>query len=104
MEDWSYIAAAVVLGVGFLFLIRRILAWQIRRAVFRVMEDLTRRGATSREGAVSVTYARRKFIEPGFRDYRPVALELLLRTGVVEHTPEGGYYLTGKSADSQFGK
>ncbi|HSV57042.1 MAG TPA: hypothetical protein VLH39_08065 [Magnetospirillaceae bacterium] len=70
----------------------------MRKACMHILEDLKRRKATESASAVELPYCKRQLLQFGLRDYRPDALNFLLRSDFVRMSEEGKFYL-GKPAE-----
>ena len=91
-EDLKLIIVMLILIIVYAFS-RKFHAWKIKRALIFVIQDLKEKGAFTREDAVELPYARQSIFRVGMRDYRPKALEYLVRVEVVGKTPQGKYFL-----------
>jgi hypothetical protein len=93
-------AMQIALGILFLILVfiftRYGMAWRIKRAGRRIIDDLERLGALSPESAVELPYLRQQLIKIGMRDFKPTAMQSLLEGGIVGMTGSGKYYLKMK--------
>jgi hypothetical protein len=93
-------AMQITLGILFLILVfiltRYGMAWRIRRAGRRIIEDLERLGAKSPDSAVALPYMKQQLIKIGMRDFKPNAMQSLVEAGVVGVTGNGKYYLKMK--------
>jgi hypothetical protein len=87
------IIVAILLLIAVYILTQLVVGWRIRRAAAGVVKDLERRGATGAEAAADLPYARASLLRFGLRDFRPKAVEALVRSGIVGQTAEGKYFL-----------
>ncbi len=98
-------ADAMQITVGILFLIlvfiltRYGIAWRIKRAGRRIINDLERLGAQGPGTAVELPYTKQQFIKIGMRDFKPTAMQSLIEAGIVGATGTGKYYLKMKPLD-----
>ncbi|MBI2853787.1 MAG: hypothetical protein HYX87_02565 [Chloroflexi bacterium] len=86
-----FILLLVLFFIGSMWLAR----WRINRAAAQVIDVFIQQGATSSEKAKSISdlgLATRRFRMT--RDYRQMALTILLRNGLVMRTEDGRFYLT----------
>ncbi len=88
----------IVLGLGFLavvYILTRIgVAWRLRRSSEQLIHQLRVQGAMDVSSAVDLGVSQRAFFKLGLRDYRAMALQSMVRGGVVGQTVNGKYYLT----------
>ena len=69
----------------------------MKRAINTVIKGFRDRQALTPESAVTADelgYKRKLFQMNGLRDYKPNALQLLMRTNIVQMTEEGKLYLS----------
>jgi hypothetical protein len=96
-------AIQITLGILFLILVfivtRFGVAWRIKRACIFLMKYLEAQGALDPDSAVGLPFAKRDFMRIGLRDFKPKALEELVRAGIVGMTAEGKYYLKRRLQD-----
>jgi hypothetical protein len=79
-----------------------IAGWKMKRACDFILRDLRQRRAFDPVSAVELPYCRVSYFRFGLRDYRPKALEQLLKQGVVLVTEEGRYYLSDEPLAAAF--
>ena len=93
-------AMQITLGILFLILVfiltRYGMAWRIKRAGRRIINDLERMGAISADSAVALPYMKQQLIKIGMRDFKPTAMQSLVEAGIVGVTGSGKYYLKMK--------
>jgi hypothetical protein len=78
-------------------LIKKLQAWNIKRAYFSIVKDIKAKKAFDSQTAVNLSYARSPTFRVGLRDYRPIALEHLIQDNIVGVTDNGKYYLKDKT-------
>ena len=85
---------SILMIAGFIFIPRLM----IRRAILQVISIFRRQNIFQPENAK--TADELGLIAPGFmkrmtstRDYKPTALEILFKAGIIRSTPEGGLYV-----------
>jgi hypothetical protein len=83
----------VLFVIGALYLAFRIAGWKMKQACDVIIRDLTEKKAFDPASAVELPYATEKTFRLGLRDYRPRALEELLRQGRVRMLSGGRYFL-----------
>jgi len=87
----------IIIGIIFLilvFILTRIgIAHRIKRTATLIIQDLERREAFDPGSAAELPYAKQQYLRIGMRDYRPKALESLVRGGIVGRTENGKYHL-----------
>ena len=90
----------ITLGILFLMLVfiltRYGMAWRIKRAGRRIINDLERLGAQSPDSAAELSYMKKQLLRIGMRDFRPTAMQSLIEGGVVGVTANGKFYLKMK--------
>jgi len=90
----------ITLGILFLMLVfiltRYGMAWRIKRAGRRIINDLERLGAQSPDSAAELPYMKKQLLRIGMRDFRPTAMQSLIEGGVVGVTANGKFYLKMK--------
>ncbi len=82
-----------IILIGALILVLRIAGWKIKKAADAIVMDLKKQKAFDTVSAVQLTYSKQSPFHMGLRDYRPKALELLVKQDVVRALAEGKYYL-----------
>jgi hypothetical protein len=65
----------------------------MRKAAEFIMQDLREKQAVDPTSAVELPYAKGSLLNFGLRDYRPQALQELLKQGVVQIQEDGRYFL-----------
>lgn len=82
----------IVVVIGSLFLAFRITGWKMKRACNFIIRDLEEKKAFDPSSAVELPYVKSQLINI-LRDYRPRAIEELLKDDVVRLLEGGRYYL-----------
>lgn len=82
----------IVVVIGSLFLAFRITGWKMKRACTFIIRDLEEKKAFDPSSAVELPYVKSRLINI-LRDYRPRAIEELLKDDVVRLLEGGRYYL-----------
>jgi hypothetical protein len=83
----------ILLVIGALFLALRITGWKMKKACDFIARDLKEKMAFDPASAVELPYAKSPMLNIGLRDYRPRALEELIKLDVVRMLEGGRYYL-----------
>ena len=83
----------VLVAIGAVILALRIAGWKMKKACDFIIEDLKEKKAFEPASAVELPYVKSQMINIGLRDYRPRALEELVKHDVVRLLSEGRYYL-----------
>jgi hypothetical protein len=87
----------IILGLLFLagifVLTRYLVAWQIKRATGRIIEDLQKQEAVDPITAVDLPYAKQNPMRIGMRNYYVKAIEFMESDGVVGKTGSGKFFL-----------
>lgn len=83
----------LVFVIGALYLVLRITAWKMKKAVDFIVRDLREKKAFDPASAVELPYTKNRLLHIGLRDYRPRALEELVKDDVVRALEGGRYYL-----------
>ncbi|UCG05828.1 MAG: hypothetical protein JSV83_18240 [Desulfobacterales bacterium] len=97
MSEVNQIIIGICLLIVVVTLTRKFHAWQIKRAYFRIVQDIKSKGAFDQKSAVDLPYARNPIFRVGLRDHRPIALEHLVQDNIVGMTEDGKYYLKDRS-------
>lgn len=77
--------AIIIVLIALVFLIFFGVAWKKSRTCQAIIKDLRKRGAVSRETAVSLPFFNAQHYESGMKNYQVKALDYLLMRGVVRH-------------------
>ncbi len=92
MHAISEVIIILFVLVAAFFCMRAILRWQVNRAKGAILGDLRSAGAFGGDSAVMLDYSKPFWQRVGLRDYRPMMLDLLVRSGEIKKTPDGKYY------------
>jgi hypothetical protein len=87
------IVLMVLLTIGALFASLSIASWKMRRACNFIIQDLKKKKAIDPASAVELPYSKSSMFRIGMRDYRPKALNALMKHDVIRVQEEGRYYL-----------
>jgi hypothetical protein len=79
--------------VGAMVLALWIAGHRLKKACNFILQDLRTQNAVNPASAVALPYCRRQILRLGLRDYRPQALEQLLKHDLVRATEAGTFYL-----------
>ena len=91
-ETSQLIFAIIVLLIVYLFS-RRFHVWRIKRAYNSIITDLEQQGALDPSTAVELPYAKKHIFRVGMRDYRPQAVDYMVKGQIIGVTDGGRYYL-----------
>ena len=83
----------ILLVIGALFFAFRITGWKMKKAGDFIIRDLKEKKAFDPASAVELPYAKSSIFHIGLRNYRPQALQDLIKQDVVRVLEEGRYYL-----------
>jgi hypothetical protein len=86
----------ILVMVGALLLALRIAGWKMKKAYEFIIRDLNEKQAFDPASAVELPYAKSPMINIGLKDYRPRALEELVRQGTIRQLEGGRYFLLKK--------
>ena len=79
--------------IGGLYLAFRITGWKMKKACDFIIHDLREKKALDPYSAVPLPYSKSELLHIGLRDYRPRALEELVKLDMVQLLEGGRYYL-----------
>jgi hypothetical protein len=96
MADAMQITLGILLLILVFIFTRYGMAWRIKRAGRRIINDLERLGAQSPGSAVDLPYLKQQLLRIGMRDFKPTAMQSLIEGGIVGMTGAGKYYLKMK--------
>lgn len=83
----------ILVAVGAVILALRIAGWKMKKACNFIVRDLKEKKALDPASAVELPYCKSPLLNIGLRDYRPRALEELIKHDVVRILEGGRYYL-----------
>lgn len=83
----------ILFVIGGLFFAFRITGWKMKKAGDFILRDLQEKGALDPASAVELSYTKSPLLHIGLRDYRPQALQELLKQDIVRIRDGGRYYL-----------
>ena len=95
MPESLKVALMVLLLAGAFIVSLLFAGWKMKRACEGILRDLRQRQAVDPASAVELPYCRVSYFRFGLRDYRPKALEQLVKQGVVQLTEGGRCFLSG---------
>ena len=93
MSDTVKIVLMIFLTVGAFILSLLIAGWKMKKACDFIIRDLREKKAFDPASAVMLPYSKSSLFRLGLRDYRPKALEQLLKLDVVRFAEGERYYL-----------
>ncbi len=93
MSETFKIIVMLIFAVGAIILSLRIAGWKVKKACDMIIRDLKEKKALDPASAVELPYAKSPLINIGLRDYRPRALEELVKCDTVRMQEGGRYYL-----------
>ena len=97
MSETGQIIIGICILIVVVTLTRKFHARKVKRAYFRIVQDIKAKGALDSKSAVDLPYARNPMFRVGLRDHRPIALEHLVQDNIVGVTEDRKYYLKDKS-------
>ncbi len=83
----------ILFVIGGLFLALRITGWKMKKASDTIIRDLREKKALDPESAVELPYAKSSLFHIGLRDYRPAALQELIKQDAVRILEGERYFL-----------
>ncbi len=93
MSESLQIIVGILALIAVYVLSQFVVGYRIRRAAAGVVKDLERRGALDPASAAELPYAKANLLRIGLRDFRPKAVDALVRSAIVGRTAAGKYYL-----------
>jgi hypothetical protein len=93
MSQNAKIALMVLLTVAAFILVNLLTGWRTKKASDFIIRDLKEKKAVDPASSVILPYSRGTVFRIGFRDYRPGALQLLVKQDIVRSLEGGRYYL-----------
>jgi hypothetical protein len=95
MSETLKIILFILFVIGGLFFALRITGWKMKKASDIIIRDLKEKKALDPTSAAELPYAKSQMFRIGLRDYRPAALQELIKQDAVRIAEGGGYYLRG---------
>lgn len=83
----------ILFVIGGLYFAFRITGWKMKKAGDFIIRDLQEKGALDPASAVELSYTKSPLLHIGMRDYRPQALQELMKQDIVRILEGGRYYL-----------
>ncbi len=83
----------ILFVIGGLFIALRINGWKMKKASDFIIRDLREKKALDPASAVELSYTKSPLLHIGMRDYRPQAVQELIKHDVVRTIEGGKYYL-----------
>ena len=83
----------VLITIGAFLLTLRVAGWKMERACDFILRDLKERKAFDPASAVELPYSKTSMFRIGMRDYRPRALNALVKHDDIRVVEGGRYYL-----------
>jgi len=93
MSETVKIVFMVLLTLGAFIVSRLIAGWQMNKAGEFIIRDLKKKKAFDAESAVELPYCKSRMFRLGLRDYRPRAMEQLVKHDAVRMLAGEKYYL-----------
>jgi hypothetical protein len=93
MPEAIKIILMILVAIGALILALRIAGWKMKKAGDFIIRDLKEKKALDPASAVELPYCKNPLFNIGLRDYRPRALEELVKHDIVRMLEGGRYYL-----------
>jgi hypothetical protein len=93
MSENINIILMILISIGVFFLTRRFAGWKMNKAAEFIISDLKERNALNAASAVELPYCQRRILRIGLRDYRPTAMEQLVKFDIVRKLEGDRYFL-----------
>jgi hypothetical protein len=93
MSETMKIILMVLITIGAFILTLRVAGWKMKKACDFIVRDLKERQALDPASAVELPYCKTSMLRIGMRDYRPKALNALIKYDIIRVQEEGRYYL-----------
>jgi hypothetical protein len=93
MSETIKMILLVLLAIGALFVSLGFAGWKMRRACDFIIRDLKEKKALDPASAAELPYCKSSMFRIGLRDYRPRALNALVKHDVIRVVTDGRYYL-----------
>jgi hypothetical protein len=93
MSETIKIILMVLITIGAFILTLRVAGWKMKKACDFIVRDLKERQAFDPASAVDLPYCKTSMLRIGMRDYRPRAMNALIKYDIIRVQEEGRYYL-----------
>jgi hypothetical protein len=93
MSETMKIVLMVLITIGAFILTLQVAGWKMKRACNFILQDLKEKKAFDPASAVELPYCKTSMFRIGMRDYRPKALNALVKHDVIRVLEGGRYYL-----------
>ncbi len=93
MTDTFKTILLILFVIGGLFFSLRMTGWKMKKACEFIIRDLREKKAFDPVSAVDLPYRKSPMMHLGLRDYRPAALQDLIKRDVVRQLETERYYL-----------
>jgi hypothetical protein len=93
MSEIIKIILFIIFAIGGLFIALRINGWKMKKASDVIIRDLREKKAHDPASAVELPYTKSSLFHVGLRDYRPQAVQELIKYDVVRTVGGERYYL-----------
>jgi hypothetical protein len=102
MSETFQIIVGIILLVGVYILTQMAVGYRIKRAAKNIVRELDLKKAHDDASAIDLPYAKANMFRIGLRDFRPKAIDALVKGGIVGITAAGKYYLKKRRRDLTF--
>ena len=102
MSETLQIVIGIILLVGVYILTQMMVGYRIKRAAKNIVQELDLKKAHDDASAIDLPYAKTNIFRIGLRDFRPKAIDALVKGGIVGITAAGKYYLKKRLRDLTF--
>ena len=82
-----------LITIGAFLLTRRFAGWKMNKAAELIIKELKEKNAVDAASAVELPYCQRQIFRIGLRDYRPMAMEQLVKYDIVRKLEGNRYFL-----------
>jgi hypothetical protein len=93
MSETVKLVFMILLTIGAFILSRRFAGWKMNKAVEFIIRDLKEKKAFDAASAVVLPYCKNRMFRFGLRDYRPRAMQQLVKHDMVRMLEGERYYL-----------
>lgn len=94
MSETIKLILMIFLVIGTFAFTLVITGWRMKKACDFILKDLKVKKAFDAASSAELPYGKSSIFRVGFRDYRPKALEQLIKQDMVRFTAGNRYYLT----------